>query len=542
MLPLVIRIKDVESHPPLEKQYVFTSSPVRIGRNQLNDIPIPRPFVSLFHALVRFDKGSISVVDLGSTNGVVVAGKRIEKNVPAQIKPGMQVTIGSVAFEFSRDAKAQKDTSSRQTQFRALADIMNEGGIKPEALSFKPTPIQERKQEQRTAMLPSLDALLEQEAAQEEVTGQQPRTIIAPALQEDTVDEATNLELHTVSEQEGDAPQPRKPIPPPALVQVTGRRRGTVSNVQVLPQAPGGAAALQNTIQQLVPLYNAYRTAWKMLHQGLAKGVDTLPEQDRGQLIAQLQRRMPEMAQEPMFQEIAKNVGRPVNPEPVTAGPGALAAAAGQGNRLDMVSRELLNRFVRSYLSDNRGLQTEADMQRFLEHMAELLETFARAFIELRQGHDQFGQQMAVPVTNDQNPLTRMRSTRELLRYLLDFKVPESANRVQELMGGFVDVMIHQIALLNGMREGVKGLLQRLDPELLGKGIGGVWPFNLVKKWEKYTEQHRAFLEEERELTAVLFGPEFAKAYLAIVGDAANKGSGDASDTLDGGSEEEAES
>jgi len=534
MLPLVIRIKDVESHPSLEKQYVFTTSPVRIGRNQLNDIPIPRPFVSLFHALVRFDKGSISIVDLGSTNGVIVAGKRIDKNVPAQIKPGMEVTIGSVQFQFSRDAKAVKDTSSRQTQFRALADIMNEGaGIKAEALSFKPTPIQDRKQEQRTSLLPSLDALLELEKAQEEVTGQSPRTIIAPAMQ-DEGEEATNLDLRTVREDEDE--KPRKPAPIPAPAMVTARKR-TMSSVQVLPQAPGGAAALQNTIQQLVPLYNAYRTAWKMLHQGLAKGVDALPEQDRGQLIAQLQRRMPEMAQEPMFQEIAKNVGRPVHPEPVTGGPAA--AASGPGNRLDAVSRELLNRFVRSYLADNRGLQTEADMQRFLEHLAELLETFARAFIELRQGHDQFGQQMAVPVTNDQNPLVRMRSTRELLRYLLDFKVAESANRVQELMGGFVDVMIHQIALLNGMREGVKGLLQRLDPEALGKGIGGVWPFNLTKKWEKYTEQHRAFLEEERELTAVLFGPEFAKAYLAIVGDAAHKG-GD--EGAEGGAAEEEES
>ncbi|HYH94870.1 type VI secretion system-associated FHA domain protein [Hyalangium sp.] len=533
MLPLVIRLKDIESHPPMEKQYVFTTSPVRIGRNQLNDIPIPRPFVSLFHALVRFDKGSISVVDLGSTNGVLVGGKRIEKNVPARITPGMEVTIGSVQFEFSRDAKAVRESSSRQTQFRALADIMNEGaGIKAEALSFKPTPIQDRKPEQRTSLLPSLDALLEQEQEQEreEVTGQSPRTLIQPAMQEDESDEATNLDLRTLQEEE--APK-RRPVPTPVPAMV---RKRTQSSVQVLPQAPGGAAALQSTIQQLVPLYNAYRTAWKMLHQGLAKGADTLPEQDRGQLITQLLRRMPEMAQEPMFQEIAKNVGRPVQVEPITGGPAA-AAASGPGNRLDVVSRELLNRFVRSYLSDNRGLQTEADMQRFLEHLAELLETFARAFIELRQGHDQFGQQMAVPVTNDQNPLMRMRSTRELLRYLLDFKVADGANRVQELMGGFVDVMIHQIALLNGMREGVKGLLQRLDPEALGRGIGGFWPFNLSKKWEKYTEQHRAFLEEERELTAVLFGPEFAKAYLAIVGDAAKVGA-EGDEGAEGGEEE----
>ena len=136
MLPLVIRLKDVESNPPMEKQYVFTTSPVRIGRNQLNDIPIARPFVSLFHALVRFDKGSISIVDLGSTNGVTVGGKRIEKNIPAKVKPGVEVTIGSIQFQFSRDSKAVKDTSSRLTQFRALADIMNEApaippGLKP---------------------------------------------------------------------------------------------------------------------------------------------------------------------------------------------------------------------------------------------------------------------------------------------------------------------------------------------------------------------------------------------------------------------------
>jgi predicted component of type VI protein secretion system len=530
MLPLVIRIKDVESKPPMEKQFVFTTSPVRIGRNQLNDISLPRPFVSLFHALVRFDKSSISIVDLGSTNGVIVAGQRIEKNVPAQIKPGVEVSIGSVHFQFSRDSKAVKDTSSRLTQFRALADIMNEApAIKPEALSFKPTPVQERKQEQRTTLLPSLDSLLEQEQA--EVTGESPRTIIAPAMQ-DSSDEATNLDLRTVDDAEEEPPRKPAPIPIPAMV-----KQRTVSNVKVMPQAPGGAAALQNTIQQLVPLYNSYRTAWKLLHQGLAKGVDTLPEHDRGQLIAQLQRRMPEMAQEPAFQEIAKNVGRPVQVEPATGGPAV--APAGPANRLDVASRELLNRFVRSYLSENRGLQTEAEMQRFLEHLAEVLETFGRAFIELRQGHDQFGQQMAVPMTNDQNPLTRMRSTREILRYLLDFKASDGANRVQELMGGFVDVMIHQIALLNGMREGVKGLLQRLAPETLGKGIGGVWPFNLSKRWEKYTEQHRAFLEEERELTAVLFGPEFAKAYLAIVGDAANKGGAEGDDAGGGGEAEE---
>jgi type VI secretion system protein len=529
MLPLVIRIKDVESKPPMEKQYVFTHSPVRIGRNQLNDIPISRPFVSLFHALVRFDKGSIYMVDLGSTNGITIAGKRAEKNVPVRITPGMDVTIGSVQFHFSRDAKAVRDNSSRLTQFRALSDIQNE------ALSFKPTPVQERKQEVRTTMLPSLDALLEQED-----TGQSPRTLIAPAMDgQDSSEEATSLDLKTVNTPEA-PPPPKKPsVGMTSLAGSATRRRTHTSGIPAAGPTPGGAAALQNTIQQLVPLYNAYRTAWKMLHQGLARGVDTLPGPDRAELITQLQRRMPEMAQEPTFQEIAKNVGRPVQLDPASG-----AGGAGGGGRMDVVSRELLNQFVRSYLPEGRGLQSEADIRRFLEHLADVLETFGRAYIELRQGHDQFGEQMAVPVTNDDNPLTRMRSTREILRYLLDFKVAEAASRVQELMGGFGDMMIHQIALLNGMREGVKGLLQRLSPEKLAGGAGGIWPFNLTKRWANFSEQHRAFMEEERELTAVLFGPEFAKAYLAILGDAANKGGGEGEDenTARGRPEEEEES
>jgi hypothetical protein len=75
---------------------------------------------------------------------------------------------------------------------------------------------------------------------------------------------------------------------------------------------------------------------------------------------------------------------------------------------------------VRSYLPDNKGLQSEQDIRGFLEHLAEVLETFGRSFVELRQGQDQFGQQMAVPVTNDQNPLMRMKSARDLLRRCIE--------------------------------------------------------------------------------------------------------------------------
>ena len=122
---------------------------------------------------------------------------------------------------------------------------------------------------------------------------------------QDTSDEATSLDLKTVPELSRRAAEAEEGHGHHSAAQADDDQQ-----LRCCPQAPGGAAVLQNTIQQLVPLYNAYRTSWKMLHQGLAQGVDSLPAQDRGQLIVQLQRRMPEMAQEPMFQEIAKNLGR----------------------------------------------------------------------------------------------------------------------------------------------------------------------------------------------------------------------------------------
>ncbi|AKF86412.1 type VI secretion system protein [Myxococcus fulvus] len=522
MLPLVIRIKDLETQPPKERQYVFTHSPVRIGRNQLNDISIPKSFVSLFHALVRFNQKSIHVVDLGSTNGLSIDGRRIDKNVPVRVGEETRVTIGTIEMRLSREAAASAgDGQSRMTQFRALATLQGPDDGTP--MSFKPTPVQGREQVVATAMLPALsDAAISQSRRQEEVS---PRTLLVPALDE---------------ELEGQDPGQRTiisgiPIPDPEPPTApAGRRAPTSNSVRVVAPPPPAASSngLQGSIQQLVPLYNAYRNAWQSLHESMVRQAGTLPEADRASLVAQLQRRLPGVAHEPQFGQFARSLGVAL---PQSSGGNSqvtpVPAAPGGGNRLDVMARELLGQFVRSYLPGSKGLESGADIDRFLDRLADVLETFGRAFVELRQGHDQFGQEMAVMLARDVTPLSKSRNTREVLRYLLDWKAPDSAARVQELMGGFVDVMIHQIALLNGMREGVKDLLQRLLPGELEGSKGGsflsrLWPFQASRKLKRLEERLRTLMEEERELSAVLFGPEFAKAYHAIVGDAANK-SGD---------------
>ena len=82
--------------------YSFTTSPVRIGRNPLNDLSLPFPFVSGWHAVVRFDDEVAKFFDLGSTNGTVLNGRRVVAGEPVFIAEGLSLTIGKLELQFRR--------------------------------------------------------------------------------------------------------------------------------------------------------------------------------------------------------------------------------------------------------------------------------------------------------------------------------------------------------------------------------------------------------------------------------------------------------
>jgi predicted component of type VI protein secretion system len=79
----------------------FSQSPVRIGRNHLNDIHLDDPFVSEWHGIVRFDDATMAYFDLGSTNGSMIAGQRITKNVPVALSETSLISIGRIDLSFS---------------------------------------------------------------------------------------------------------------------------------------------------------------------------------------------------------------------------------------------------------------------------------------------------------------------------------------------------------------------------------------------------------------------------------------------------------
>ena len=98
--PLLVRVDNLNTQT--SSQYAYARSPVRIGRNPLNDLALEFPFVSQWHAVVQFDDNVTQFIDLGSTNGTAVNGQRVGKNMPVPLAPNLEFRIGALRIYFAR--------------------------------------------------------------------------------------------------------------------------------------------------------------------------------------------------------------------------------------------------------------------------------------------------------------------------------------------------------------------------------------------------------------------------------------------------------
>ncbi len=72
---------------------------VVLGRSQDCDIQLADPNVSRRHAELRQENGSFRIVDLGSTNGIEVNGRRLRQ---ATLEDGDTIVLGSTEVVFER--------------------------------------------------------------------------------------------------------------------------------------------------------------------------------------------------------------------------------------------------------------------------------------------------------------------------------------------------------------------------------------------------------------------------------------------------------
>jgi hypothetical protein len=82
------------------RRTVLSGERVLLGRSRECDVQLADPNVSRRHAELRRDDGGWSVVDLGSTNGIKLNGRRVDH---APLEPGDRITLGLTELTYELD-------------------------------------------------------------------------------------------------------------------------------------------------------------------------------------------------------------------------------------------------------------------------------------------------------------------------------------------------------------------------------------------------------------------------------------------------------
>jgi hypothetical protein len=82
-----------------DRSYPLSKDVVTVGRLDTCDVALADPGASRRHAEVRREGDEWVVLDLGSTNGTIVNGKRVNRH---RLAKGDRITVGETVLEFRR--------------------------------------------------------------------------------------------------------------------------------------------------------------------------------------------------------------------------------------------------------------------------------------------------------------------------------------------------------------------------------------------------------------------------------------------------------
>lgn len=177
-------------------------------------------------------------------------------------------------------------------------------------------------------------------------------------------------------------------------------------------------------------------------------------------------------------------------------------------------------------LFPHQRLTTTGDVARLITRLHDAMEVFCRCFIPLREGHTQFVSNLDLQREATQRRQHRSsgyarveyaRTAEEVAAALLDFKDP-SQDSAAAIEGIFADLMVHQVALLDGVLQGVRALLDELSPDGIEEAVddNATALSRTLGRHRALWQEFRARFEElsgEKQAFQRIFGPEFATVY-----------------------------
>ncbi len=468
---LKVLVIDPSSSAPRTME--FARSPVRIGRSTANEVLLDDPFVSEWHGALNFDDRSLSFVDLGSTNGTVLDGKRLPRKSTTPLADGARLRIGRLELKvnFMPDSQVPRRTptpgptstvawaGAGVKAFRAgmaarATKSPSAVGSHSPASSVPPTPIY-------TPGPSSAD-----------VAAHTPRTP-SPKLTPVSDPTAAPRGLTPLTTSPDTAGRPGD-LPPPV-----------VPNVSVLstPVPPIAAAPTTNPPNmRLSQLPEFFRLA---LAGERPSGIIPLP------ILDEPTRPAPPLPPQPPL--IAKVTGLVANTTNPVAPPSWTALPAAQ-----------------------QPSQSAENAQKLTQALG-VIDAFCEAFIGLRKGYEEFGAEVGVRIINGTSPLHRARTAREVADYLMA-PARDTDQRARDLMTIFADFGVHHVAMMDAITQGVRALLESLDPrdQELNPGRKLFSASKSKNQWRDYVDKFGELLGDDAELHAAVFGEEFAKAYAAV--------------------------
>jgi predicted component of type VI protein secretion system len=473
VLPLVVQIEKTEQHTA--DTTAFNRSPVRVGRNALNDLQLEEAFVSDWHAVVRFNDSRTTLLDLGSTNRTTVNGVAIERNIEVPIDHTSDVRIGTLRLHFLRVQAPPELIGRRRSS--AFARVGN--------------PAQG---EMRTMFLGDMTP-----GSGSPQKGQAPADGFAPTAYAQAAQAVQPLPVNQLSGPPASGVRPAS-TPPPS-------QRAPSSAVRhvATPHPPGVPARMGLLLDDG---FRAYRAGWTNFFSAVRARLESIPSGEREREVLELQQRFPQLALEPEFRSYLGELGI----DPLKAGT----------PEMEGWLRRLTNdKFPPPGSSINIAIA--------MERVGELLEVFSQAFIELRRAHEQFCREMSLTRYADATPLQNETDRQAILAYLLS-PSQEGGERPNELSRALADLALHQVALVSSVVEGARSMLEGMSPSALrtvadppattpvlnGESfIDSIWPVKARKLWRRFAVLHHDLAEGDR-FTRELFGRAFARRYYSV--------------------------
>jgi type VI secretion system protein ImpI len=264
--------------------------------------------------------------------------------------------------------------------------------------------------------------------------------------------------------------------------------------------AANGTFEIRGPALRLALGYANALSSMAAFHDALGKELDAAPPEARLPICQDLVNAHAGLADDPQAREVLERHGwRSSSHAPAddtSLGGAALAAM-----------QELASRYV----GPGRTLTTPAEVTAFKDKLRATLDEFFLAYPALLEGKSRLEQQLAIqPEPSAALPSSPV----HLAAALLDWA--NNGDGVhQRLRTSFAELMMHEVALLNGVQSGVKALMTELSPTRIEKAVAADRRgfFCRTDPWTVYKRRHADLADEENERFRVLFGPEFVEEY-----------------------------